>query len=146
MVALAAAVVLAGPLACYTTRPLPSSADVTGRRVTLRLTARGSEALGRVLGPEVVRVDGDLIAAPVDSFVLAMVTAERVDGSESAWQRQRVAVARAFVANAEERRLDRHRTWVATAGAIAAAIVAGAGFARGGATPTGATPSGVVPH
>ena len=144
--ALVAAAVLAGPLACFTTRPLPSTSAVAGRRVSLRLTARGSEALGRVLGPEVVRLEGELLAAPADSFVLAMVTAERSDGQESSWQRQRVAVARAFVADVAERRLDRRRTWVAAAGAIAAAVVAGAGFGRGGATPAVVAPGGVAPH
>lgn len=120
--------------ACYASKPLRTSESPTGTRVVVTLTARGSEDVARVVGPNIVRIEGALARATTDSVELRMTRTERRDGIDALWQGERVAVARALVSGIETRRVSRARTWLLASGAALGAVALGAGFV-GGHTP-----------
>ena len=135
---LAAAGVAAGALAsgaCYRAAPIadPAAAPV-GRRVVVALTGTGGDVLAAQLGPGVVRAEGMLTAVRGDTLELALIRTEKASGGDELWQRQKVAVPRAYVASVGERRLDRGRSWLVAAGivALALAVTSLAGVLDGG--------------
>jgi hypothetical protein len=113
---------------CYTFAPVDLGAARPGMRVEVALSPRGSEDLARVVGPGVARIEGALVRVAADSVELALVRSARRDGADDLWQRQRVAVASGFIAQARVRRLSRTRTWLLAGGAVLG-VALSAGFA-----------------
>jgi hypothetical protein len=130
-----AAAGVATSAACYRAVPVADpAASPVGRRVVVGLTGMGGDALAAQLGPGVVRAEGTLTAVRGDTLELALIRTERASGGDDLWQRQPVRVPRAYVASLGVRRLDRGRSWLAVAGAVALAIAASglAGVLPGG--------------
>jgi hypothetical protein len=117
---------------CYTSRPLDLSALPPGQVVTLTLTPVGTDAVTALVGPQVERLEGELVRASPDSFDLRLLRTARQDGREDPWQRQRVQLARAQVASVTERRLDKKRSWLLGAAILAAAVALGAAVSTAG--------------
>jgi hypothetical protein len=129
-VATAALPLLAG--GCYSSRPLDLSALPPGQVVTLTLTPVGTDALTGVIGPQVERLEAELVRASSDSLDLRLLRTTRQDGREDPWQRQRVQVARGQVSAVAERRLDKKRSWLAAAALLAVVVALGAAVSTAG--------------
>jgi nucleotide-binding universal stress UspA family protein len=130
---------------CYATRPIPAGASLpAGRRVAVELTAQGGAALTGILGPQVERVEGEVVRVAADSLHLAVIKTERFGAREDSWQRQQIGIPTSAIHRVAERRLDRKRSWI-TAGLLVLGAAAAAALVRGGGLGGGDGVGGVSP-
>ena len=123
--------------ACYTSRPLQSPQPAAGTRVVIQLTEQGSEQVAPLVGPRVAVVEGAVeSASPVD-WAVYVSRVERRDQTEMLWNRERVMLPRAAFASAEERRLDRGRSYALAGGLTLAALVVARVFSGLGSSENG---------
>ncbi len=92
--------------------------------VRVRLNEQGATTLGKRLGVAPATLEGEVLDATRDSLVIRMTastsafTAQRVT-----WVGERVAIPADAVASTERRTLDKRRTMVVAASAVAGSIV-----------------------
>src|SRR3982750_1747636 len=86
--------VLAVLSACYTYRPLVEPTPAPGQRVSAQLTAEGSRDLAVQIGPEVLHVEGDVVAADSSGLDLDVQEIESSRGFRSDWHGGAVAPPR----------------------------------------------------
>ena len=119
-VVLGAALTLAG---CYTYRPLSTPSPERGTRVSAQLTGQGSVDLAGQIGPDVLHVEGEVVAADSNGLELVVREVESFRGIRSDWQGEQVRIPRAAVAGMQERRLSVGGTGV-MGGVMAAGLYA----------------------
>lgn len=114
-------VVLAG---CYTLQPVgTAAAPVPGTEVAFEVTDAGRVALGQLVGPEILQLQGRLVSAENGDYVLAVNTVRFVRGGEHVWNGEHVRVGSAHISRTYERRFSKGRTATVaavTVGGIAA--------------------------
>jgi hypothetical protein len=130
---------------CYTYQPVVGATPSTHERLRLTLTDSGAVSLAAQLGPATEEVSGRLSADSGETYLVSVFATRRRGGSEIDWRGEQVAVPRALIARAEQRRFSRARTMLASVGVVVLAAVAreafwGPGGAFGGAPP-GGTPT-----
>ena len=106
---------------CYTYRPIALEQTPRGAYVSAQLTDAGTAELGRLLGPSVVAVEGQLIDATTDQVSLSVKTTRQTNGVENFWTGETVDLPRLHVARVTERRFSRGRTAL-VGGSIAFAL------------------------
>jgi hypothetical protein len=97
------AVMLVG---CYTYRPLATTEPVQGSRVSAQLTGQGSVDMASQIGPDVLHVEGDVVAADSNGLELVVREIESFRGIRSDWQGEHVKIPRQALAGMQERRLS----------------------------------------
>jgi hypothetical protein len=127
---------------CYTYQPVVGAAPRTHERVRLTLTDSGAVSLASQLGPATEEVSGRLSADSGGAYLVSVLATRRRGGFEIDWRGEQVAVPRALIARAEQRRFSRARTMIASVALVVVAAVAreafwGPGGAFGGAPPGG---------
>jgi hypothetical protein len=127
---------------CYTYRPLGSVDAVMpapGTQVEARLTTAGAAALANQVGPDVLLLDGTLIAADSNGLTLKMTRSESARHISSEWRGEQVTVPRDDIASVGQRKLSVGATallgGLAGGGVVAAAALLGSGTASGVASP-----------
>jgi hypothetical protein len=129
---------------CFQYVPANPSVIPNGGQVTVSITDRGRVALTEPVGPGVRRLEGNLVQSTDTSLVLSVTTVEYLDlGVPVKWRGERVEVSRDYVAEVQERRLSRSRTWIMT-GLVVVGValttlitITGAGSETGGNRPPG---------
>ncbi|HKO15555.1 MAG TPA: hypothetical protein VJU87_04910 [Gemmatimonadaceae bacterium] len=114
-----------------------------GDQVTIALSAAGADSLDRAVGPRATRLDGRIVSITDTSVTLGVTSVWRGIGSasnEELWSGDAVPVSTMAMDSLRVERIDRRRSWLAAAGAVAFAVVtravaAGDAFGRGGGTP-----------
>lgn len=134
----AATVLLAA--ACYTYRPLQAPEPAAGTRISAQLTPDGSRALAYQIGPEVLHVEGDVLAADSAGLALAVRQVENYRGRQSSWNGEPVRVPRSAIAGLQERRLSVGGTGLM--GGLVVAGLFGLYEALGGGGSSGRGPTG----
>ncbi len=134
--------------ACFTYRGASPTALTLGVDSRLELTAEGTAALDRVLGPRIRTVIGQVQEIGADSTA-SVIVSELVatDGQPVRWTGSgRAAIPLRYIGAVQERRYDRGKTWTASAilGAIFTAIVVSA-VRKSGSAATGKTPGSGSP-
>jgi hypothetical protein len=123
--------------ACYTYRPSDGLVPAVGARVSLELTAEGTSALARELGPSPARVDGVLLGVDSIGPRLAVHGVESARGEQARWNGEQVRVPRQLIAAVEERRFSMAQTGMmaglAVGGLYAASRLLGGSGTLGGA-------------
>lgn len=108
---------------CYTFVPVIGGAPA-GAAVRVRLNEQGAAALGKQLGGAPSSVAGAVLDATHDSLVIRMTsstsafTAQRIT-----WVGERVAIPADAMTSTERRILDKRRTLVVAASAVAGSIM-----------------------
>jgi hypothetical protein len=92
--------------ACYTYRPVAEPAPSPGDRVSAQLTTEGSRDLTGEIGPEVLHIEGDVLAADSSGLDLQVREIESYRGIRSDWHGEHVKVPRAAMAGLQQRRLS----------------------------------------
>jgi hypothetical protein len=122
--------------ACYTYRPSDGPVPAVGSHVSLELSAEGTSALARELGPNPARVDGVLLGVDSIGPRLAVHAVENGRGEQARWNGEQVRVPRQLIAVVEERRLSMPQTGVlaglAVGGLYAASRLRGGSGTLGG--------------
>jgi hypothetical protein len=92
--------------ACYTYRPVSPPEPSPGQRVSAQLTTEGSRDLTAEIGPEVLHVEGDVLAADSSGLDLQVREIESYRGIRSDWHGEHVKLPREAVAGLQQRRLS----------------------------------------
>jgi hypothetical protein len=92
--------------ACYTYRPLVTPDPVPGDRISAQLTTEGSRDLAAQIGPEVLHVEGNVLALDSTALNLEVREIESYRGIRSDWHGEQVRLPRQAVAGIQERRLS----------------------------------------
>ncbi|NUO38420.1 MAG: hypothetical protein HOQ31_07445 [Gemmatimonadaceae bacterium] len=108
---------------CYSY--LPASAGPISSESTTRLylTSNGSAGLAPVLGPDVLTVDGHVIAATDSTLQLSVTALGRQNRDADRWAGEPVVIPRTYVHRLAVRQLDRSRTAVAALMAVGGILV-----------------------
>lgn len=132
------AIASAGLGGCYSLVPVRGASPAPGTRIALDVNDAGRVALGASMGPEIDRVEGQLIERSDGEYLLGVTSVSLLRGGTQTWKGERVVVKPEFVSNVYERRFDVARTGLA-AGALAAgvALIATKDLLGGGNEDTG---------
>jgi hypothetical protein len=106
--------------ACYTYGPLPSPEPAPGDRVSAQLTTEGSRELADQIGPDVLHVEGDVLAVDSIGLNLQVREIESYRGMRSGWSGERLHLPRQAVAGMQQRKLS-----VGGTGLLAGVLTAG---------------------
>lgn len=115
---------------CYRSVPL-ATAPAPGERVSVTLTPAGAAAMHSVLGPDVRRVDGEVIGTSATEWQMRMLSTEANGTGVVRWNGETLAFTTSHLASMERRELDRNRTWLAAGAITVAALVLGRVFLGG---------------
>ena len=134
--------------ACFTYRAASPAALTLGADSRLELTAEGTSALDRLLGPRIRTVVGQVQEISADSTA-SVIVSELVatDGQPVRWTGGgRAAIPLRYIGSVQERSYDRKKTWTASAvlGAIFTVIIVSA-IRKSGSAATGKTPGSGTP-
>ncbi|HJR16164.1 MAG TPA: hypothetical protein VJ808_04855 [Gemmatimonadales bacterium] len=110
-------------MACYTYRPLSTPEPQPGSRVSAQLTGQGSQRLAGQIGPDVLHVEGEVVASDSAGLNLVVREIESFRGIRSDWNGEQVRIPREAVVGIQERRLSVGGTGV-MGGVMAAGLYA----------------------
>jgi len=123
---------------CFQHVGVPATGRPVGAEVAVGITDRGREVMTPLVGPDVRRINGRVVASTDTSLVLSVTSVDHLRGLPDRWGGESVAVPRDFISTVGERRLSRGRTaivlgMVAVALAVASRIaIEGFGTGDGG--------------
>jgi hypothetical protein len=111
---------------CYYSQPLAGSRPepASGTRLVIELTDAGRVGMERLVGPEVVSVEGALVERSDSQYVLGVTKVAGLYGAQSRWGGERVAFRTEYVRRMSERRFSPGRTAGAVVGLVAGVVVA----------------------
>lgn len=115
--------------ACYDYVPVTTSPPV-GEIVALDITDRGRVDLADRFGPGVGRIEGRLMSAASDQYVVAVSRVTQINGETAAWTGEKVTLSRDVVGSVQNRKFARGRS--ALIAAVATAGVVGFIISRNG--------------
>ena len=107
---------------CYVYPPVVTTPS-PGVELRLDLNDRGRAALGSLIGPSAINVEGVLRSPPDTAYVLGVTSVTYFRGHANKWSGEPLTVSKDFVANTTQRTLSRSRTFLTAAG-MAAGVVA----------------------
>jgi len=122
--------VLAG---CYSLQPARTAVPQQGTRVAFDVNDAGRLALGGSMGPEIDQVEGNLLEAESDGYLLSVTAVRLLRGGEQRWAGEAVLIKREYINNTYVRQFSPGRTVAASvAGVVAIAAIATASLSPGG--------------
>jgi hypothetical protein len=110
---------------CYTTTALGTATPEPGTRILAELTSEGRTDMTPLIGPDVILVEGTLVAIRPDGWDILMKRVEQTGGRGALWNEERVAFPSSAFGSVQARRLDRTRTYLAVAGGVVGALLLG---------------------
>lgn len=122
--AIGAAAVCLAQLSCYTLSAVSgnSAESLLGQRIAVDITDAGRAALGGLMGPEILQIEGTLTRNDETEYELSVTAVHLLRGGHQSWSGERVKVRKEFVSRVYERQLSVVRS--AIAGAIGVGVVA----------------------
>jgi hypothetical protein len=124
---------------CYVYPPVVTTPS-PGAELRLDLNDRGRAALGALIGPSAVNVEGVLQSSPDTAYMLGVTSVTYSRGQTNKWSGEPLTVSKDFVVNTTQRTFSRRRTWLTAAGmaaGVAALIATRDLFGRGSEPPDG---------
>lgn len=130
---------------CYSYHPLETPAPDPGIRVEADLTGGGSLAMASQIGPDAMRVRGEVLETESEALVLAITSVLGRNEQETFWRGEPVRIPLITVARVQQRRFALGKTILfggAVMGGLLAAVKAfqgdgsGGGVAGGGGGPS----------
>ena len=98
---------------CYTLQPLPVAEPAPGTRLAFAINDVGRVALGGSMGPELLRVNGNLQTKDADDYVVSVTGVDLLQGGFQSWGGETVRIKSNYVSAVYERRFSKGRTIVA---------------------------------
>jgi hypothetical protein len=105
---------------CFSLQPMAGSAPVPGTRMAFAINDVGRIALGGSMGPELLRVEGNLQSKDGDDYFVNVRGVELLQGGFQTWAGETVRINSSYVSAVYEKKFST----VKTVGAVA--LVAGA--------------------
>ena len=118
---------------CYTLQPAGTVVPQQGTRLAFDLNDAGRAALGGTMGPEIDQVEGNLLQADPDAYLLGVTSIRLLRGGEQVWAGEAVRIKREYINNTYVRKFSRGRTVAVSVAGVAAlvALVTGPLFPEG---------------
>ena len=107
--------------ACYDYVPVTTSPPV-GEVVALEITDRGRVDLSDRFGPGIARIEGRLVSAQPDQYVVAISRVTQINGDQASWTGETARLSRDVVGNVQSRQFARTRTALVAAAATAGVV------------------------
>ncbi len=108
---------------CYTYLPVATLQPAPGTNLSLVLSDEGRMQSVRQVGPYAMRIEGELLQATPEDFVVAVSDVVDIRGTRSKWTGESVSLPRSYVMMTYEKQFSRSKT-VLLATAVAGGIVA----------------------
>lgn len=103
---------------CYTMRPIAGPMPEAGAVVALDIGDAGRSALGGLIGPEVRRVEGRLLAQGADDYLLAVSSIKLLRGGEQVWRGEQVRIRKEYVTGSHLKQFSMGRSLTLGVGAV----------------------------
>jgi hypothetical protein len=116
---------------CYTLQPLRGPVPEPGTAMAFNISDVGRVALGGLMGPEILQIEGRLSSRTATEYVVAVTDVHLLGGGDQVWHGEPVTLKSEYVSSLYERRFSATRS-VALAAAGAGAIAAIAAKSLGG--------------
>jgi hypothetical protein len=97
-------------IGCYTLQPTRGAAPEIGTSVAFDVNDAGRAALGASMGPEIVQVEGRLLAKEEGEYLVAVTAVRTIRGGEQVWRGEQVRIRSEYVGPAYVRRFDTVRS------------------------------------
>jgi hypothetical protein len=122
--ALGAAAVMFGQLACYTLKPVQGGVIPTiGSRIAVDINDQGRVALGGLMGPEIRQIEGRLVRNETAEIEVAVSMVRMLRGGEQTWTDEKVRVSKEHISMYYEKELSRGRTVAASAAGVGLIVI-----------------------
>jgi len=124
---------------CYTYRPLgpvDAALPAPGSQVEVRLTTAGATTLASQVGPDILLLQGSIVAVDSAALTLAVRHSETARRISSDWKGEHVVVPRQDIASIQGRKFSVGGT-VLLGGLAGGGLVAAAALIGGGGTASG---------
>lgn len=108
---------------CYVYKPIATLEPAPGTNLSLVLNDEGRMQSTHQVGPYAMRIEGELVQATPDDFVLSVSDVTDIRGIHSKWTGESVSLPRSYVMMTYEKQFSRSKT-VLLATAVAGGIVA----------------------
>jgi hypothetical protein len=95
---------------CYSYQTLTTPEPASGTPVSLVLSDEGRVAVRDSIGSGILRVEGTVVGASGNTWVVAVSDVQGIDGRVTKWTGETVGVHREYVAVPYERRFSRGKT------------------------------------
>ena len=118
-----AAIALVLTTGCYRVEPMATLTPSPGTRLALSINDGGRVALGGSMGPEIGKVEGNLLSKQDSTYVLSVIGVNYLNGTFQKWQGETVRINTSMVSGFYTKRFSTARTIAFLAGATAAAIL-----------------------
>ena len=128
---------------CYTYLPVATLQPAPGTNLSLVLSDEGRMQSVRQVGPYAMRIEGELLQATPEDFVVAVSDVVDIRGTRSKWTGESVSLPRSYVMMTYEKQFSRSKTVLlatAVAGGIVAIIAGRNLLGLGGSGNTGTIP------
>lgn len=126
---------------CYTLDPAIGATPELGTDVAFDLNDAGRAAMGGQMGPAIVQIEGRLVQASGDEYVVGVKVVRLIGGAENTWAGEQVHLKREFVSTVYRRQFSAGRTALFTVAAVGAAVAAAIGVKQVVGSGTGDTPA-----
>lgn len=109
--------------ACHKYVPVDGATPPAGDIIAFHISDQGRIGLHDRLGPGVARIEGRVVGAESDVFVVSVASVEQLNGTDTRWAGEEMRLQRSFVSHVQRREFSKTRTLL-LAGGITAGIVA----------------------
>jgi len=109
---------------CYSLQPMAGSVPVAGTRLAFAINDVGRVALGGSMGPELLRVEGNLQSKDGDDYFVNVSGVELLQGGFQTWAGETVRINSSYVSAVYEKKFSKVKTSAAIGAIVVAAVVA----------------------
>jgi hypothetical protein len=115
---------------CYSLQPSTVATPAPGTRLAFAINDVGRVALGGSMGPELLRVEGNLQSKDDDAYVVSVSGVQLLNGGFQTWAGETVRIHSSYVSAVYEKKFSKGRTalLVAAAASVAALMVSKGGI------------------
>lgn len=108
---------------CYTLQPAATVTPAAGTRLAFAINDVGRVALGGSMGPELLRVEGNLQSKDGDDYFVNVSGVELLQGGYQTWAGETVRINSTYVSAIYEKKFSAGKTVIAVGGFAAAAAL-----------------------
>ena len=109
--------------ACHRYVPVDAAAPPVGDIIAFHISDQGRIGLQERLGPGVARIEGRVVGAENDVFLVSVAGVKTLNGTDSPWSGEVMRLDRGFVSHVQRREFSRTRTLLLAGGLTTAVAV-----------------------
>ena len=123
---------MTGLAGCYKYTPLATTDAAPGTRIAVELTPAGTDTLARLVGPNVIGIEGRVVPTAGSDVLLSVSVVRKRNGEEDFWKGETVSIPPGVISGLQQRRLSTSRTLLFVGAVAAAGATVGVAASSGG--------------